>query len=349
MTTGDEAPAARSATRTAALATAAIAITLAATVGALEVGLRAFGRLAPVVAPVIRVEPGGRYQEPDPELGFRPLPGRLDVAFGNGDRWTITNRDDRTRITRPYDAALEASDGGIWLFGCSFVQGWGLNDDQTAAWKLQQRLPRHEVVNFGVGGYGTLQSLLQYRRALAGRGTPAAVLLAYADFHDERNTRSHAWRDANVPYGQFGTTAQPYARLGRDGTLAYGFDDGTFPLLWLRRQSRVVNGLARGWGRLQDASLDSNEVSRRLLEEFVAESRRRGVPFLLLGVGHNQPTRDMLRHFAGRQVPTADISVDPSVPANRIRFDSHPSAAANTYFADEMLALLRASGAVTAP
>jgi hypothetical protein len=330
--------------RTAILAVMAVTVATSAALGVVELALRVSGRLGPVPRAVITVHPDGRYQEPDPQLGFRPLPGRLDFVFGNGDRWTLTNLDDRTRVTRPIAAGGPRSSGGVWLFGCSFVQGWGLNDDETAAWKLQQALPSYDVVNFGVGGYGTLQSLLQFRRALGERPLPAAVLLGYADFHDERNTRTQAWREANVPYEGFGTTAQPFARLAGDGTLTFGFDDGAVPFLWWRQRSRVVNGVARAWGRLTDPGLRSAEVSQRLLADFAAESHRRGVPFVMLGVARRSATRTMLAHFAAAGVTTADISVDPAVPGNTIRFDGHPSARANSHFASAMVEALRGVG-----
>ena len=101
----------------------------------------------------IVIEPGGKYQAPDPVLGFRPLPGSYIGLFDHRDVWHFTNLPDTTRITRPVEAYTDTSRGpGIWVFGCSFVQGCGLSDTDTFPWKIQERFPAYDVVNFGVGG-----------------------------------------------------------------------------------------------------------------------------------------------------------------------------------------------------
>ena len=230
---------------------------------------------------------------------------------------------------------------GIWIFGCSFVQGWGVDDADTFPWKLQERFPGHDVVNFGVGGYGTLQSLLQFRRALQERPVPAVVVLAYAHFHDERNTRTTAWRDANFSYERFGTTAQPYARFDASGRLRVDHSDASVPLMSLRSRSAVVDLAMAGYGGLLDLRLRSHEVSESLIDQFVEESRRRGAHFVLAGISSWAITRATLRRFAANGIPTANIAVDLDNPANRIRYDGHPNARANEEYASGIAAVLR--------
>jgi hypothetical protein len=287
-------------------------------------------REAPRDEPDIEIEPGGRYQVPDPELGFRPIPGSFRARFGNDYEWRLTNLPDSTRITRPLEQyAGAAPRPGIWVFGCSFVQGWGLDDDDTLPWKLQERFPDYDVVNFGVGGYGTLQSLRQFRRALGGRPKPLVAVLVYADFHDERNVRTTGWRDANISYERFGTTAQPYARLDGSGGLLFGWDDGSVPWLGLRSRSVLFNRVVVAYGKALDARLRAHEVSGRLIEAFREESRRHGVEFVLAGIWPTDLTRATIRRFADLGVPAVDISVDRSDARNRIPDDGHPTGFAN--------------------
>jgi hypothetical protein len=293
----------------------------------------------------IVIEPGGKYQVPDPVLGFRPLPGSYVGVFDHRYVWHFTNLADTTRITRPLETYVGPPRGpGIWVFGCSFVQGWGLDDADTFPWKLQERFSGHDVVNFGVGGYGTLQSLLQFQRALHERPAPAVVVLAYAHFHDERNTRTTAWRDANFNYERFGTTAQPYARFDASGRLRVEHSDASVPLMSLRSRSAVFDLVAAGYGGLLDLRLRSHEVSERLIDQFVEESRRHGVSFVLTGISSWGITRATLGRFAARGMTTADISVNLDDPANRIPYDGHPSARANTAYAERVAAVLRRAG-----
>jgi hypothetical protein len=289
----------------------------------------------------IVVEPGGKYQAPDPVLGFRPLPGSYRVLFDHRYPWRLTNLPDSTRITRPLATyAGSPPRAGVWVFGCSFTQGWGVDDDETMPWKLQERLPAHDVVNFGVGGYGTLQSLLQYRRALKERPTPAAAILIYADFHDQRNVRTAAWRDANFNYERFGTIAQPYVRFDGSGGLRMEWGSGDVPMMAMRSRFEVFDVAVIGFGVVRDAFLRSHAVSERLIEQFVEESRTQGVEFVLAGIWPSDGTRATLRRFARQGVPAVDISVNQRDPRNQIPYDGHPSAVANEQHAVRLLATL---------
>lgn len=290
----------------------------------------------------LRVEPGGRYQSADPRLGYRHLPGRFRITFPTGDAWTATHGPDTLRVSRPADRA-PSSDRGLWIFGCSFVHGWGLDDRDTLPWKVQARLPDFDVRNFGVGGYGTLQSLLQFEEAAAGGSTPDVAVLAYAGFHDERNTRLRRWRRATFAYDRFGTTAQPYARFDRDGALRFGFDDGRYRDLRLLRRSALLTLLDDAYSVAEDRVQRSHAVSRRLVLDFEAAVRQRGDRFVLAGISREPGTAAMLAWAGSRGIPSVDLSVDLRAPGNGIPWDGHPSAVATDHFADTLVAFLRES------
>jgi hypothetical protein len=322
----------------------AIALTLSVvfSLALAEVALRVYPVIPPPEQLDIEIDPGGKYQEPDAELGFRPLPGTYRFVFDHKYPWTLTNLPDTTRITRPVSAYTDSSpQPALWIFGCSFTQGWGLDDNGTMPWKVQERLPFYDVVNFGVGGYGTLQSLIQFRRALTERPSPQVVVLVYADFHDQRNVRTDAWRDANFNFERFGTTSQPYARLDWSGNLVYGWGDGVVPLMGWRRRSAALNVAAIGYGRVKALFLREHRVSELLIEQFANESRQRGIQFVLAGVWPNDGTRDMLRAFAERGITTVDVSTDQKNPQNLIPYDGHPSAFANEHSANTLVRALR--------
>lgn len=48
----------------------------------------------------------------------------------------------------------------VLALGCSYVYGFGLNDQDTLLWKLNERFPQAVFDNYGVVGWGTYQSLL---------------------------------------------------------------------------------------------------------------------------------------------------------------------------------------------
>ena len=148
----------------------------------------------------LSVTPGERLYRADPALGYGMLPGRFTVRFPTGDAFRLTNGDDSLRKSRPAAQAPEPEAPALWIFGCSFSYGWGVDDEDVYAWQLQEALPRWDVTNFSVNGYGTLQSLLQLEKALAERPAPAVVVLAYAGFHDARNTFLRERRKRVAPF-----------------------------------------------------------------------------------------------------------------------------------------------------
>lgn len=67
------------------------------------------------------------------------------------------------RGEREYDTAKPKSVTRLLVLGDSFVFGFGVNEEDTFARRLENRDTLLEVLNFGVPGYGIDQILLQYR------------------------------------------------------------------------------------------------------------------------------------------------------------------------------------------
>jgi hypothetical protein len=341
----EPAPARASGAKRIARTAALLAASLLVCCGAAEIAARARGYRPFDPGDVsIRVEPGGLYQTFDPRLGYRHLPGRFDVTFDNGDRWTATFAADALRVTRPPASVPEDDGPQIWVLGCSFVEGWGLDDADTFPWKLQQRLPGWNVRNFGVGGYGTLQSLLQFREAIGRGERPRVAVLAYGSFHDERNTRLRRWRKATLPYGRLGPLAQPYARLRSDGGLAIAFDEGSAWTHWPSRHSALAQWVDEAWSRAEDERYRSHAVSERLVAELAREAAAHDVGFVLAAIMGDPETLAMLEHGERIGVPAVDLSVDLGRPGYAIRYDGHPSARATAAYAQKLEAFLRGSG-----
>jgi len=136
---------------------------------------------------------------PDEVLGYTHLPGRFNVKLSDDYTFTMTHRQDMLRITQPDDSEDKA-DGraALWIFGCSFTHGWSVNDEDTYPWRMQEMLPDHNVVNFGVSGYDQLHALLQFEQAIGSHPPPQVAIVTYAHFHDERNTFGRAYRKSTA-------------------------------------------------------------------------------------------------------------------------------------------------------
>jgi hypothetical protein len=297
--------------------------------------------------PGIVVEPGGRFFEPHPTLGYRQLPGTFTVRLHTGYTFTVTHGPDTLRATHhPLDSEGDAAARDqIWIFGCSITHGWSVDDDETYPWLLQTQMPDMEVVNFGVNGYGTLHSLIQLREALDRRPKPAVVVLAYAQIHDERNTFTRTRRKSIAPWNRLGTLLQPYARLD-DDRLRIAMAEVEYTEFPAMRSSALSHWAEEFYNRLERRMLRSREVTLAILDEFAAVSRAHDVPMLLAGIRSPQ-LAEVLEWARERGIAAADISVDNRDPRYvNLPHDTHPSPLAHAEFAGKLGAALAGTGYV---
>ena len=130
----------------------------------------------------------------DPDLGWRCRPGFRMRAIGPSlnspvFRYSVAlNRRGLRDVDHPY----EKPHGTIRIacLGDSFVWGWGVDDGETFADRLERELgPEVEVVNLGVPGYSTDQELLCFLEE-GKKYRPDLVLLGYVLNDAEGNLRS---------------------------------------------------------------------------------------------------------------------------------------------------------------
>jgi len=311
-----------------------------------ELGTRLQGRRPwrPHVAWDMTVEPGGKLFAKHPTLGFAHVPGRLTVTFPDGYVFHATHHADGLRITRPLTESLDENKDGIWIFGCSFTYGLGLNDDETFPWLLQERLPEYEVVSFAQSGYGTIQSLIQLREALAARRTPRVAVLTYAVFHDERNALLRRWRKAFFFYNTLGPLQQPYARLGRDGQLRLRMSSPEYAGFPFMRYSALIHTVEEKYDLLMEEHVvRSHDVTKALIQAFVRDCASHGIALVVAGINVDPRTTEMLAFCEREGIRTIDIAID---YINQRRFnllphDNHPNAAAHRVYADRLEPCLR--------
>ncbi|MFC2163099.1 hypothetical protein ACFLRF_05410 [Candidatus Altiarchaeota archaeon] len=255
----------------------------------------------------IRIEPVDKLISEDPELGFVYPPGTYKAIFPSGYSHSFIILNGSTRVTRTISSYSGGEGGsGLWIFGCSYTFGESLEDNETYAWLLQETLPEYDVVNFGHMGYGTLQSLIQFRRALGEGDKPDIVIVSYASLHDDRNILSRS-RSKNVITCRNFTLNLPFARF--DGKkLEYGsgrLEYWTPPLI---RYSALVNLVDDVYTILEEGSFRGHDVSKALLLEFSRISRGKGIVLVVAGMRSDPETVEMIQYLKGRGIHAVDVS-----------------------------------------
>ncbi len=318
---------------------AIVAATTAILLGLTEVGLRLAG-FKPRERPGASARGGSRnpFHGPHDLLGYALKPGSFTGEAWDGEwsrQFRVTVDERGRRITHPPRPKEAPARPEIWIFGCSVTFGALLNDDETYPWIVQEKLPEYEVVNFGVGAYSTLQSLIQLEETLEETPRPrvALAVLAYAAFHDERNVSSRSWRQ-RVGGGR----SRPFARFGRDGKLERGMMPPGSTMLPLADRLVLVAGLDSVANVIADGGLRESEVSHELILELAALCRSEGIPFFVAGISSAEAMLETLR---GEGIRTGVVERKRGPGMTFAPHDPHPSPAGARALGEAMAEVLK--------
>jgi uncharacterized protein (DUF1778 family) len=288
------------------------------------------------------VKPGGRFFQEDSLLGYRGRPGRFELLLDDSLAFTVTHDAEGWRKTS-LDSTLSDSLPQIWILGCSFTHGYGVNDADNYPAILQQRLPGYRICNYGMDGYGTLQSWLLLRDLLRQGRRPYAVILAYGAFHDQRNTANRYWHKALHGQRIADDIRYPYIRLDKNDSLLIHYGEIDYHPLPLQRYLALASLIEERWNHSEDAGLRSKFVTEILIQRIADASHAAGSHFVLAGIYRHAETTAMLQTFKIEGMQTADISQDLDAPTMRILpGNGHPNAEAHARMADALLDHLQA-------
>ena len=321
-------------TRRILLTTATVAVGLLVGLALVEAGARALGHQPR--RPMDKPEPP--IHVPDPELGWKQVPGHY--LFGpympDAPPVRVTIRPDGSRETGAGDAAGRPE---VVLVGCSFTMGWAVSDDETWAWRVQELRPDLEVVNRGVGGYGTLQSLMVIEQLIGHDGRrPARVLYGFID-HGARNVAAATWLWA-LSFNQH-TIATPYCTLSADNQLERHPPEA-YPSLPLHEYLASVTLLE---GKLLEHQVNGRwkmavPVTRLLLQEMADECRAAGVGFSLVLLHVPPQVKEAYERFArDHQIDVIDCNRALTV-ADIVPGEVHPNAQVHRQWGDCIAAAL---------
>jgi hypothetical protein len=221
----------------------------------------------------------------DPVLGWSNMEGRYTVPTGKpgGKEFTVSFLSNGARAT---EERKDMNDRRrkILIVGGSFAQGWGISDEDTFAWKLQQEFPSVNVLNYGTGGYGTYQSLLLLEKVLPVSGGVDIVLYGYTQWHEERNVATSDWLNAlsrlSTRKNAYG---MPYATINRYGVLCRNAPE-RYPS-WPLREFLVTSTTAeKMYMKLKTLRRSSQQtmVTEKVLLEMDALSMKHGSAFTVL-------------------------------------------------------------------
>jgi hypothetical protein len=308
-----------------------VVIGLTAALGSAELALRLMGRQPFRYLGVQSREP--TMYDTDPEFGWIPKPGAYVVpAYSQGaPDIPFTLLEDGTRATSRDNPRGK---DGVAFVGCSLTLGWAIADDETFAWRLQERFPSVHVLNYGRGAYGTYQSLQTMERMLDAPDPPRLVLYGFMEEHESRNVAAAEWLLALDLFSKKGMVSTPYCTLDSHGELVRQAPIH-YPHFPLRSVSALAAFVEERYATLSGAArgAQARPVTEQLMIEMNRLAQRHGVRFAVVLLHASPPAAKHYREF----LKAHDIDVvDCTFPIRsdmQVAGEGHPNGIANARWA----------------
>jgi len=306
------------------------------TVAFMEVGLRVCG-FGPRGDETRR--PGIIVTLRDDRLGWRNEPGLHTLRSLHGEGEPIIQRifSSGARATR-----LDENSRGpkVVLLGGSYMYGYGLNDHETLGWKLQSLFPSLDILNFGVSGYGTYQSLLMMEDLLnKWPQVPVLFIYGFIDQHEMRNTGDPRWQAIVAASCSDWNCFMPFCRLRNDSSLERVPSRWFYPNIWLRDRLASVAALEEIYVRLRDMPRMrmARPVTELLLQEMNSKASNSYSRLLVALWEMKENDRQHYEGFLGSKGVSYINCIHPGAKTERttIAEDSlHPNAEVNSFWAE---------------
>jgi hypothetical protein len=295
------------------------------------------------------ITPEGEFYKEHSVLGYVNREGQYHLNINDGDFTFSANHDSEGhRVTSKKSQGNEKlnKQKEIWIFGCSFIYGWLVEDDETFSWLLQKRLENWNITNFAVSGYSTLQSYLQCREALLDKEPPEKVMIFYgSSIHDRRNVFSRERKKIFTCLERISPFKVPCGRIDDEGNLSIKYDRIKYIGLPFLTYSAFMNYLDEKLNSYLDNRLNDFEVSKKILTEFHQLCSKNNSTFVVGGIGKDKETKAMLEYCKKQGMETINISLDRR-PEHVHDYDFHPSPLAHQKYADQLIEYLGEKGLV---
>lgn len=296
------------------------------------------------------------YQNQDYKIDAspkNPFVGHDSLGFAlNVGSFTITLNDSLTFTANHLSSGLrktsfqpDSVQKNAHVFGCSFTYGYGVNDDQTFCSLLQEQVLSHKIINYGVMGYGTVQSYLQLQNVTL--DSTDHVILCFSSYHLMRNTLSHRYRshlkigfensssnlEKNMEGAQF-----PYL-LSCGGPIQFQAWNELYSNFPGREYSVLVNHLQTTYDYYTENNDAQIESSGCLIQQMSEICQRNGTQFTVACLDTSEETERVRERV--KDLNWVNLNFD-FTDTSRINhpYDSHPNEKGNRYIANQLKSAL---------
>ncbi|MBX7182157.1 MAG: SGNH/GDSL hydrolase family protein [Bacteroidia bacterium] len=278
----------------------------------------------------IRIQPYPVFQ-PDSTLGYALKPGTYRFYYPDSTFWTATIDQNHHRITTHKPISAKQS---IYILGCSFTFGSGLEDSSTFPYLLQQNTNTYRVLNLGVGGYGIAQAYLELQKLPLDSNDK--VVYAFIGEHHQRYTQQ-AFKKLLPSKAEL----QPYQFVQLNENLQPVYFKFNYHPLPLISYSAFLNLIDDQWIIHLDKTKLNKTIAQKALVEMNQLCRKKGVQFVFMTLQKDQEIMEMGKFCMANQIPFLDASLDLNLAEYNLQpYDDHPNAKANRYYKNKLYDLI---------
>jgi hypothetical protein len=109
----------------------------------------------------------------------------------------------------------------LWFFGCSYVWGYSVNNDEAFPWLVQKSVPGWRIRNLARSGYSNLHALLQLETAVRnGERLPEVAVFVFDNSLPARNVGAPSWLSLLHAFKTMTVYSYPRALINQEGNFS---------------------------------------------------------------------------------------------------------------------------------
>jgi len=269
-------------------------------------------------------------------LGIKLNPGTYAITLNDSVKFTATHLKNNQRLVPATNISNTTPTQTIHFMGCSFTYGYGVNDAETYVNLCQKSFPNSLVKNYGVMGYGTIQSALQLNQiadpTTAKLKENDIVLLCFSSHHFMRNSLSQEYRSRlKIGYENSSKDLQKEMDLANFPMRSSCANKTTF-VKWIKMYKNwfgrdyfaSINFLQSTYDRYIDSKTEEIAITQCLIEEMANKCAKNKVKFAVICLNQNNRTEELHQNLP--TIRWLDIGFDFSNKnITNLPYDSHPN------------------------
>lgn len=219
----------------------------------------------------------------DEILGWKPKTGnfKFEPWSKNGNTTKLTNLEDGRRFTGKNQEKRK-----VIFIGGSLTQGWAVDDSESFVWLLQEKKQDFNFINYGVGGYGGVQSLLKLKEISSNMDNIYYIIYGFIPHHEVRNIASGSWMYQlnKASRGTEGKLLLPYASIKNDKLKIHKPKE--YLKLPLGNISAFISKIEKRILKISSLkrSFDETKISQEIILEMKGIADKKNAKFILLSL-----------------------------------------------------------------